>query len=74
MIFSIFSLFSNNDFKFEKIQLECLKCILKFANNTDGLKIFLKHDSGHKWVAQCIDYKKPSVSIQALRVGSNKFE
>lgn len=58
----------NNDGNIEKLQLEILKCIIKFANNTDGLKIFLKEDEGHELIARCIDHKVPSVSIHAFKV------
>lgn len=61
---------SNKDDKFEKIQSECLKCILKFTNNTEGIREFFNQDRGHEIVAKCIDYKKPSVMIQALQVRS----
>lgn len=60
----------NGDPDIEKLQSEILKCILKFANNTDGLKIFFKEDEGHELVARCINYKVPSVSLQALKVSS----
>ncbi|KAF5284210.1 hypothetical protein FQR65_LT00210 [Abscondita terminalis] len=38
MIFNVLELAtkSNRDDKYEKIQSECLKCILKFNNNTEG--------------------------------------
>ncbi|XP_031331598.1 protein diaphanous isoform X3 [Photinus pyralis] len=58
----------NRDDKYEKIQLECLKCILKYNNNTEGLKEFFRHDSGHFIIASCIDYRKPSVMIPALQI------
>lgn len=65
--------FSSNDNNIEKIQLEILKCILKFANNTDGLRIFFKQNQGHELVAECIDYKKPTVSIQAFKVNRTEY-
>ncbi|KAF5285112.1 hypothetical protein FQA39_LY16801 [Lamprigera yunnana] len=58
---------SNRDDKYEKIQTECLKCILKHNNNTEGVKEFLRQDFGHVIVANCIDYRKPSVMIHALQ-------
>ncbi|KAK5638990.1 hypothetical protein RI129_013285 [Pyrocoelia pectoralis] len=69
-VFSILELAikSNKDDKYEKIQAECLKCILKYNNNTEGLKEFFRQDSGHVVVASCIDYRKPSVMIPALQI------
>lgn len=60
--------FSNRDDKFEKIQSACLKCILKFTNNTEGLREFLKHNRGQVIVAKCVDPMKANVTIQALQV------
>lgn len=54
--------------KSERIQTECLRCILKFTNNTEGLKAFLNYGEGHKSVARCIDYKKPGVSQCAMQI------
>lgn len=54
--------------KVDKIQTECLRCIIKFNNNTEGLKAFLKHDDWHRIVTKCIDYDKPNVSVTALQV------
>lgn len=59
---------SNTEQKYEKVQTECLRCILKFTNNTEGLKCFLRYEKGHDAVAQCIDYKKEAVTIQPLLV------
>ncbi|KAK4878010.1 hypothetical protein RN001_010516 [Aquatica leii] len=59
---------SNRDDRYEKIQWECLKCILKYNNNTEGLKEFVRQDAGHVIVANCINYKKPSVMITALQI------
>lgn len=51
-----------------KLQNECLKCLEKFMNNTTGLKAFFKNRKGHETVAKCLDYEKPPVMIQALKV------
>lgn len=37
-------------------------------NNTDGLKTFLKYEKGHKVVAECLEYEKPQVMAQALKI------
>ncbi|XP_018329945.1 protein diaphanous isoform X2 [Agrilus planipennis] len=69
-VFNILNLATkcNKDERFEKIQAECLKCIYKFINNTEGIREFLKHDSGHEIIASCIDFKKPTVTIHALQL------
>ncbi|XP_017786244.1 PREDICTED: protein diaphanous isoform X3 [Nicrophorus vespilloides] len=54
--------------KFDKVQVECLKCILKFMNNTEGLKSFLRSDHGHRIIANCINCKRPAVTILALQI------
>lgn len=60
--------FCSNDQKYDKIQYECLRCIHKFVNNTEGMKNFYENDSGHVIVAKCLDYRKPQTMIHALQV------
>lgn len=65
MIWAICSYFET---KSERIQTECLRCIMKFTNNTEGLKAFLNNAEGHKSVARCIDYKRESASQCAMQI------
>jgi diaphanous 2 len=51
-----------------KVQIECLRCVEKFMNNTDGLRMFLKYDVGHEIVAKCLDHRNQPVMIQALKI------
>ncbi|CAG9862213.1 unnamed protein product [Phyllotreta striolata] len=51
-----------------RLQIECLKCLEKFMNNTTGLKAFFNYSKGHLTVARCLDYEKPPVMIQALKL------
>lgn len=60
--------FSNHEPKYERIQIECLKCLIKYINNTEGLRSFLQNSQGQQHVTKCIDYKKPQVSIVALQI------
>lgn len=63
-------IFFSDSIKFEKIQYECLRCIHKFVNNTEGMKTFFSYDAGHVIVARCLDYKKPQNMILALQVSA----
>ncbi|XP_044261332.1 protein diaphanous isoform X1 [Tribolium madens] len=54
--------------KDNKIQIECLRCVEKYMNNTEGLKNFLQYDKGHEIVAKCLDHSKSQVMIQALKI------
>nr|XP_022909899.1 protein diaphanous isoform X2 [Onthophagus taurus]XP_022909900.1 protein diaphanous isoform X2 [Onthophagus taurus] len=73
LIFRIMNLSTTGQFETktsgitEKIQQECLRCILKYTNNTEGLRAFLVNDEGHAIVAKCVDYRRPAVAISALQ-------
>ncbi|XP_030763469.1 protein diaphanous [Sitophilus oryzae] len=51
-----------------KLQYECLRCLEKFMNNTWGIKNFFLNEKAHEIVARCLDYEKPQVMTQALKI------
>ncbi|GJQ75438.1 dia [Trypoxylus dichotomus] len=69
-VFKVLDMAINSQFesKSERIQTECLRCILKFTNNTEGLKAFLNFAEGHKSVARCIDFRRESASQCAMQI------
>lgn len=55
---------------FEKIELECIRCLKAIVNNTWGLNLILRPES-HAAIlllAKCIDPKKPQTMCEAVRL------
>lgn len=54
----------------DKIELECVRCLKAFSNNTWGLNVILKPDQ-HPAVfllAQCLDPAKPQIMVESLKL------
>lgn len=59
-----------NNRGYDKIEVECIRCLKAICNNTWGLNLILKPDS-HAAVlllAKCLDTKKPQTMSEALRL------
>lgn len=59
-----------NNRGYDKIEVECIRCMKAIVNNTWGLNLILKPDS-HAAVlllAKCLDTKKPQAMCEALRL------
>lgn len=55
---------------FEKIELECIRCLKAIVNNTWGLNLILRPES-HAAIlllAKCIDPRKPQTMCEAVRL------
>ncbi|KAG4070818.1 hypothetical protein HA402_011044 [Bradysia odoriphaga] len=60
--------FKNADF--DKIELECIRCLKAVVNNTWGLNLVLTPESHAAVIslAKCLDSKKPNTMVEALRL------
>lgn len=59
-----------NNRNYDKIEVECIRCVKAFVNNSWGLNMILTPDS-HAAVlllAKCLDVKKPQTMNEALRL------
>lgn len=57
-----------SDYKYDKIQCECLKCLRAIMNSTVGVKQMFSQKEALTIVAQSLDANKPTVMLEAVRV------
>ncbi|XP_054279707.1 protein diaphanous isoform X2 [Macrosteles quadrilineatus] len=67
-VLSTLNLCYRNDYKYDKIQCECLKCLRAIMNNTAGMKQVFSQKEALTIVAQSLDANKSAVMLEAVRV------
>uniref|UniRef100_A0A146LK79 Protein diaphanous 3 n=1 Tax=Lygus hesperus TaxID=30085 RepID=A0A146LK79_LYGHE len=60
--------YSSTDRNYDKIQVECLKCIKAIMNNTIGIKEVFKQNEALTMVARSVDIGNPNVMLEAIKI------
>ncbi|CAD6245358.1 GSCOCG00013663001-RA-CDS [Cotesia congregata] len=63
----LYEIFQNNK-PYERIQYECIRCLIAFGNNTVGLKALIEHQEALMIVVLFLDPSKPGTMYEALKL------
>ena len=61
-------LFSANDSKWEKVQLECIRCLKAIMNNKVGLKSIFEHKEAMTLMARSLVPSQQNVMLEAVKL------
>ena len=60
--------FSANDSKWEKVQLECIRCLKAIMNNKVGLKSIFEHKEAMTLMARSLVPSQQNVMLEAVKL------